>query len=631
MLRKFKRAVAPVSLVAILASFLVACGSAANDPAVTQDPGATTPPSVVDNNNNNNGADEIATDLAHPLAAMHETLANFPTSTADTAPAIQGGTLRIAEVASSPFAGLLGGAVFSSNQTDSNIAQFAGLSSSIFSANSNLAFGNTGIATATPDTQNRRLIIDLNYDVYWHDGVPLTLDDLVFAYEIIAHPDYTGIRWTAAVQDVVGIQEFRNGEADTIEGLVLSEDGRQLIIYFNDFPPSHMNFGIWSAPTPRHIFEGIPVAQMPYSDPVRVNPIGWGPFIVENIVPGESVHFVRNDNFVFGAPVLDAVTVEIVHPDLVIEAMHQGLFDIASMDLSQFPYHQNPTEFSYIASLSGIYNYTLFRMGYWDAEEGRNVFDPNRPTSNIYLRRAMAHAIDQQLVTDNLWHGLRFPATSIVTPIHAGFLDETLQGRPFNVELANSILDEAGFIDIDGDGFREDPNGEQLTLIFGIHEAPNNELTAQIYIQMWGDVGLRVELFEGRMQEFVSFMDQMSNDDDNGVVDLMFGNWIPGFNPNPSGRWGATSISNRSRFTSPAMDEALERAGSIEAWDEAFMRQALLDYQHAFNYYMPAILNNWRINLNMVNNRVVNYTTDVDDNSNRLGSDRQWHLVGVSR
>ncbi|MCL1924717.1 MAG: hypothetical protein FWF50_03950, partial [Defluviitaleaceae bacterium] len=185
--------------------------------------------------------------------------------------------------------------------------------------------------------------------------------------------------------------------------------------------------------------------------------------------------------------------------------------------------------------------------------------------------------------------------------------------------------------DIDGDGYRENPEGEELTLILGIHEAPNNELTAQIYIQMWRDVGLRVELFEGRMQEFVSFMDQMSNDADEGVVDLMFGNWVPGFNPNPSGRWGATSRVNRSRFTSPALDAALERAGSIEAWDEAYMRNALIDYQQAFNYYMPAILNNWRIALTMVNNRVVGYSTDIADHNTRLGSDFPWHTIGVSR
>jgi len=169
MLRKFKRTLAPASLIAVLAAFMVACGSPATDTTTTPDPG-TTPP-VVDNNNNN-GTDtttdetDTAVDTAHPLAAMHTVLANFPTSTADTAPVIAGGTLRVAEIASSPFAGLLGGAVFSSTQTDSNIALFGGFGSSIFSANSNLAFGNTGIASYTADTQNRRLIIDLNYDVY---------------------------------------------------------------------------------------------------------------------------------------------------------------------------------------------------------------------------------------------------------------------------------------------------------------------------------------------------------------------------------------------------------------------------------------------------------------------------------
>ncbi|MCL1923999.1 MAG: hypothetical protein FWF50_00280, partial [Defluviitaleaceae bacterium] len=197
MLRKFKRSIAPTSLMAIIASVLAACGSGIEEAPVPHYPAQTLP---------------ITQDRAedfHPLATMYAILENFPVHTADTEPVIEGGILRFAEVSSSPFNGLLGGAVFSSTLTDSRIAQFGGFQSSIFSSNSNLSFGNTGIATATPDTENRRLIIDLNYDVYWHDGVRLTLGDLVFAYEIIAHPDYTGIRWNAAVQDVVGIHEFR--------------------------------------------------------------------------------------------------------------------------------------------------------------------------------------------------------------------------------------------------------------------------------------------------------------------------------------------------------------------------------------------------------------------------------------
>ncbi|MCL2855164.1 MAG: hypothetical protein FWE21_06045 [Defluviitaleaceae bacterium] len=47
---------------------------------------------------------------------------------------------------------------------------------------------------------------------------------------------------------------------------------------------------------------------------------------------------------------------------------------------------------------------------------------PNRPTSNIYLRRAMAYAINQELINQYVLQDLRFTATSIITPMHGRYM-----------------------------------------------------------------------------------------------------------------------------------------------------------------------------------------------------------------
>ena len=197
----------------------------------------------------------------HPLVVLDELLSTFsqtvdnqieilpPNSEGNIAFAVMTGTGSI------PFSGTIE-ATHVLDATNSRIAQLIG--GEIVSTNTDFTFGEGGIATIefAPDLMS--VTIEMQHDVYWHDGVPLTLDDLVFAYEIIAHPDYTGPRFTSAhfFPIIVGVDEYLRGESDHIAGLALSNNGRTLVIsYTEPLPPSAVFAGgIWLSPTPRHQF-----------------------------------------------------------------------------------------------------------------------------------------------------------------------------------------------------------------------------------------------------------------------------------------------------------------------------------------------------------------------------------------
>jgi len=571
----------------------------------------------------------------HPLQPIWDAVERFPQTVVNENPPLQSGDagnfLRIGHFdVSGTMSGFLGGAVFNTTALDSALGELAGLNWSIFSANSNRAFGETGIATYTVNIEQMYMHITLNHDVLWHDGAPLTLDDLVFAYEIIAHPDYVGMRFTSAIQSVRGIMDYHEGRADYISGMVLSDDSRELRIYFDEMPPSHLHFGIWSTPTPRHAFDGIAVADMLWSDPVRVNPIGWGPFRVVAITP-EFVRLEAFEDFFFGRPLIDRVTKEVVQPDLMADLLTLGYFDIAEFPIGWYLDHQNRDNFQLLSILTGTYSYTAFRLGHWDTENNVVVVDETRPTADHRLRQAMAYAIDQQLIIDTVWSGLPSLATSIIPPIHSQYLDTSLQGFPFNLDRANELLDEAGFDMRDSQGYRLNQNGEPMTLILGIHEAGGNHFTAMAMIQQWSNIGIRVELHQGRLHEFSSFIDDMRWDADGGVVDLMFGHWIPGFNPNPAGIWGAHTSSNFSRFTNAELERVFENLSSMQAWNDDFRMEQYIELQRLFHEYSPAIINHWRaISLVAVNNRVTGYTTIISDETTPFGASQNWHLIGVT-
>ena len=108
----------------------------------------------------------------------------------------------------------------------------------------------------------------------------------------------------------------------------------------------------------------------------------------------------------------------------------------------------------------------------------------------------------------------------------------TNPGRAYDPEKAKALLDEAGFKDVDGDGIREDADGEEFVLNFASMEGGEvAEPIANWYIQNWEDVGIKVQLTDGRLHEFNSFYDMVEADDPK--IDIYQGAWGTGSDPDP--------------------------------------------------------------------------------------------------
>lgn len=558
--------------------------------------------------------------MAEEQKAYEIAMEQFPLSVnREDAEAIEGGIMRFALVASSAFAGTLNH-TFYEDQLDYQILRW--FSESFLSMDENFVYDQDGAATYEYDKDAKTITLTLNEGITWHDGEPVTLDDLVFAYEVICHPDYIGIRYDDKLRNVVGVEEYHDGKAETISGLVLSEDEMQLTLQLKELNPGTFVGGLWAYGIPRHYFEGVEVKDMKSHPKSRETPIGFGPFKIKNIVPGEAVEFVRFDEYWRGTPKLDGVTVNVINPDLVPEAMKQGQFDVAEFSTQNYPDYMEPTNYQYLGQLATVFNYTGFKLGTWDFEKNDNIYNPDSKMANVNLRQAIGYAVDNQALAETLYNGLRFLSTTAITPRHSAYQNNDLEGYVYNPELSKQLLDEAGYIDVDGDGFREDPNGEPLVITWASMEGQGSDTITNFKMQAWKDVGLNVVLYQDRPTEFNAFYEAVENDDP--AIDMYDGAWQTGSDPNPHNLWGPKANANYTRYTSEALNKVIEEISSENAWDPEFLSAKYHEFQQIFFDEAPAIPTMWRMELFAVNDRVKFYDLVSPDES------RIQHLFELS-
>lgn len=148
---------------------------------------------------------------------------------------------------------------------------------SLFVTDNDFKIVDGGAANLKLDQDNNTATITLRDNLKWSDGEDVTADDVIFSYEVIGDKDYTGIRYDANFTNIVGMEDYHAGKADTISG-IKKDDDKTVTITYKEVHPGMMQAGggVWSNALPKHSFEGIAVKDMESSDAVRKNPVTFG-------------------------------------------------------------------------------------------------------------------------------------------------------------------------------------------------------------------------------------------------------------------------------------------------------------------------------------------------------------------
>lgn len=455
----------------------------------------------------------------------------------------------------------------------------------------------------------------------WSDGTPVTADDSVYSFEIAGDPDTPATKFT--VDRTVSYEA--TGELSTrwtgVPGYLDST-------YFLNF---------WG-PLPRHYLGDFTAAELLEAEESSRKPLGDGPFVVEEWVAGDSIFLTRNENYYRadeGLPYLDSVTYKFI-PDTnqLIAQLLSGQCDIGTqdgMDAGQAPflieaetnglltpYFQTGTVYEHIDFAIDSYNYG-------DAlSQGETGWRPDWFESRD-VRRAMTMCTDRQGMVDNILFGRSEVIHTYIPSVHPLYPD-TLEELPYDVDAANALLDEAGFVDSDGDGIREDPEtGTPFAITLGT--TSGNEMRqqlTQIFKENMTECGIDVELYYPPASEWFA----------DGPEGVLFGRqfdlgefaWLTGVEPSCSlyitdeitgpedegfGGWGA---SNPTGWSNADFDAACKRAlGALPG--TADYEEGHKEAQRIFSEEVPVIPLFLRLKVAAARPEVTNFGVDPTQNS----------------
>ena len=328
-----------------------------------------------------------------------------------------------------------------------------------------------------PSNDGMTWTFNIRKDVRWHDGTPFTAHDVEFTFNRIIYNEDIPASSRASFHFRFLNEETGVWEESPMVVTALDDYTVQCVLPA-PFAPFLRSMG--TSIYPKHILEKH-VDDGTFNDTWDINTdpseiIGTGPFTIRSYVPGERVVFQRNPDYWLkdaegnSLPYLDSI-VHVIVPDLESE-------------LEMFLAGQSDThgilgeELARLEPLQAEGNFSIHRRGpafgtsflTFNMNPGSNpdTYEPYVEShklvwfQNKEFRQAVAHSVDKETIINDIQHGSGYPQWSSISPAAGDFHNPNVRRYEYDIDKANAILDGLGWVDTNGNGVREDAQGNEI-------------------------------------------------------------------------------------------------------------------------------------------------------------------------
>lgn len=277
----------------------------------------------------------------------------------------------------------------------------------------------------------------LNENARWHDGTPLTAEDVVFTVRVITHPEAV-VALRGSFNTLRGTNQA--GVVEDPDLLGVEAIGPHVVRFYLKNPMDEMAFfntfihRFWVYP--KHLLENVAPSEL-HKDSFWRNPVGSGPWKWVREAEGQFIEFVKNEDYFLGAPKIDRMVLMVVPQANIAAALQTGEVDfIPGFAKGDVPFEDWET----VLAMPHINAALVPASG----TQQVNINNEQPHLADPRVRRAIWMAINRQLMVDHILGGAGVVARGPYAPQHPYFL-ETLPEIPYDPEGAKALLAEAGW------------------------------------------------------------------------------------------------------------------------------------------------------------------------------------------
>jgi peptide/nickel transport system substrate-binding protein len=377
-------------------------------------------------------------------------------------------------------------------------------------------------------------------DCVWSDGKPITAHDVAFTYQVIMNPK-------------VPIPAMRSG-VDKLRWVHAYDD--QTVVFFHKEAlatnPANMNFPV----IPKHVYEATVAADPSMStSPEHVKlqdePVCGGAYQLTKRVRGREFVFTRRDDWymVNGKQVRDKPYIKefrqkvISDPNTALLAVKKGDIDEMLLTPEMWMTQTTDDDFDRVATKVFAPEWVYFFF----------VWNQKTPFfGDIRVRKAMSLAFDYKEMLEKQYYGLYQPCGGPFPPGTWWAPDPYPAPYIQDVDKAETLLDEAGWTDSDGDGIRDkmiDGKTVKFEFTMIVTQIPDRVQLAALMRESLDRIGVvcNVKSLEGAVQ--------VKNLQDR-TFEAGFGGWGAGTEPDfTENIFGTNADRNAGYFTNPEIDK----------------------------------------------------------------------------
>jgi peptide/nickel transport system substrate-binding protein len=303
--------------------------------------------------------------------------------------------------------------------------------------------------------------LTLRSDATWHDGRPVTGEDVRFTFQYYQSHFYA--RWTRAVRDMTGI---------------VAPDPATVVVTLKEPDPGFVRKVLADVPIiPKHIWENVTAPK------TMGITIGSGPFRIVAYERHQFYRFEAHRHHFAGRPAVDELLMPvIVEPATIFAALQSGQIDATTREVAPELVRQIESKSTLSVMRGPGYGTTLLQ------------FNTERPPWNdAAVRRAVALAIDSSKLIDTLLLGQGTPGNP--GWLHPAWPDHDPAIAPLvDVAAANALLDQAGYLDRNRDGVRESKGQPMRVALLVQANDPIRVRAAELIAAAVSAIGIQVQV-----------------------------------------------------------------------------------------------------------------------------------------